>query len=233
MPFKNLGFALLADREPNDKQSLSILATLLKQLSFVPEYVDFESIVTVCRSSGRILMLKNFLQAHSIQCIFSSYPYDAQRRIARLLIGLTSDGQNELFALFDAPVTLKSPYQLLVLSEVLENGDKISQVWEIVKDMLATLTEAQMLILPYHDKNIVHTIVNIESMYQRIFGSDDNDSAIIKDLNTLVTKLKDLHATQEVQIMTPLHAKKRTLRGTIAPHRELENHPQQKVWNKD
>ena len=41
MPFKNLGFALLADREPNDKQSLSILATLLKQLSFVPEYVDF------------------------------------------------------------------------------------------------------------------------------------------------------------------------------------------------
>ena len=30
LPFLNLGLAILADREPNDKQSLSILATLLK-----------------------------------------------------------------------------------------------------------------------------------------------------------------------------------------------------------
>ena len=106
-------------------------------------------------------------------------------------------------------------------------------MWEIVKDMLATLTEAQMLILPYHDKNIVHTVVNIEPMYRRIFGSDDNDQAIIKDFSSLVMKLKDLHATQEVQLMTPLHAKKRTLRGTIAPHRDLENHPPVKMWNDD
>ena len=44
---------------------------------------------------------------------------------------------------------------------MLENAENISQVREIVKDMLATLTEAQMLLLPYLDKNIVHTVVNI------------------------------------------------------------------------
>ena len=72
----------------------------------MPEHTDFESIVKVCRGSGRILMLKNFLQALPIQCIFSSYPYDAQRRIVRLMLGLTADGKNELFAMFDASVTL-------------------------------------------------------------------------------------------------------------------------------
>jgi len=139
-PFKNLGLALLADREPNDKQSLSILATLLKQESFLPEYADLESIVRVCRASGRILMLKNFLQTFQIHCIFSSYPYDAQRRIVRLLLGLTSDGRNELFALFDSSMTLKSPFKLLVLSEILENGERISQLGEIVQNMIETLT---------------------------------------------------------------------------------------------
>ena len=87
-------------------------------------------------------MLRNFVQAFSIWCIFCNYPYDAQRRITRLLLGLTADGKNELFALFDSNVTLKSPYQLVVLSEVLENGENISQTKEIIKDMLETLNKS-------------------------------------------------------------------------------------------
>ena len=36
-----------------------------------------------------------------------------------------------------------------------------------------------------------------------------------------------------MSFMEPLNAKKRTMRGTIAPHRELLNHPQQKMWKED
>ena len=92
LPFQHLGIALLCDREPNDKQSLSILNSILKQPSFVPEPVDFESIVRVCRGSGRVMMLKNFLSTFSVQFIFSSYPYESQRRITRLLLGLFAEG---------------------------------------------------------------------------------------------------------------------------------------------
>ena len=99
------------------------------------------------------------------------------------MLGLTSDGKNELFAMFDASVTLQSPYKLLVLSEVLENGEKISQFKEIIKDLLQSLTENQMLLLPYQYKNIVHTVVNIDQTLQRLKNQEGNDRALIEDLS--------------------------------------------------
>jgi len=57
--------AILADCEhSNDKKSIAVLVALLKQPSFVPEAIDFESFVAICRARGTNLLLKTFLQAY-------------------------------------------------------------------------------------------------------------------------------------------------------------------------
>ena len=89
---------------------MAVLAALLKQSSFVPEATDFESFVAVCRAKGTNLLLKTFLQAYSMQLLFCSYPYQAQRRIVRLLLGLSPDGEHEFWVSFDQSITLKRPY---------------------------------------------------------------------------------------------------------------------------
>ena len=94
--FSNLGMALLADCDKNsDKKAREILPVLLKQPSFLPDACDFESFVTVCRERGTTLLLKPFVQSTEMQLLFCSYPYEAQRRITRLLLGLLPDVQLE------------------------------------------------------------------------------------------------------------------------------------------
>ena len=45
-----------------------------------------------------------------MQFIFSSYPYYMQRRIVRLLLGLSPDGEYSFWSVFDLNVILKRPY---------------------------------------------------------------------------------------------------------------------------
>ncbi len=94
----------------NDKDAIAVLAQLLKQPSFIPEATDFESFVAVCRAKGTTLLLKTFLQAYRMQFIFSSYPYFMQRRIVRLLLGLSPDGEFSFWSAYDLSVILKRPY---------------------------------------------------------------------------------------------------------------------------
>lgn len=47
--------------------------------------------MAVWRERGSTLLLKPFLQAASMQFLFDSYPYESQRRITRLLLGLLPD----------------------------------------------------------------------------------------------------------------------------------------------
>lgn len=139
--FSNLGMALLADCEhANDKNAMAVLAALLKQPSFVPEAIDFESFVTICRAKGTNLLLKTFLQSYSMQLIFCSYPYQSQRRIVRLLLGLTQDGEHQCWVAFDQTILLKRPFQLIVLMEMLQNSGRISQARDISKELLTHLT---------------------------------------------------------------------------------------------
>ena len=79
------------------QHSLGILVQLFKQRSFVPEAIDFLSFVTACRALGRTNLLKTFVQTYSMQFIFSSYSLDYQRRITRLLLGLLTDGDQQLY----------------------------------------------------------------------------------------------------------------------------------------
>jgi len=141
LPFKNLGMAILADCEhAKDKQAMAVLVALLRQPSFVPEATDFLSFVAVCRAKGTNLLLKTFVQSYQMQFLFSSYPYGIQRKITRLLLGLIPDGLHECWPVFDQSITLKRPYQIFVLLEMLENFGRISQARDIAYALLTHLT---------------------------------------------------------------------------------------------
>ena len=111
----------------------------------MPEPVDFESIVRVCRGSGRVMMLKNFLSTFSVQFIFSSYPYEAQRRITRLLLGLSAEGDKTMKTsdVFEPNITLQRPFQPYVLIETLENGVKITQLSKVCQELLENMSSEQ------------------------------------------------------------------------------------------
>ena len=100
----------------------------------MPEAVDFESLIKVCRGSGRTLFMKIIVQSYSMQFIFSSYPLDVQRRIVRLLLGYTHDGTTEIFPMFDDKFTLAKPYHLFVLHEIFENLNH-SQIKDITQKL--------------------------------------------------------------------------------------------------
>ena len=114
------------------------------------------------------MMLKAFVQAYSMQFIFSSFPIDAQRRITRLLLGLTADGENELFAMLDSSIILKKPYQLVVLIEVMQNHGNISQIKEIARDLLTHLTKEQITLTFALDTNLAQTVLQLDQDLQSL-----------------------------------------------------------------
>lgn len=103
---------------------------------FVIEAVDFESFIKVCRASNRTLLMKIIVQSYQMQFIFSSYSLPAQRRIVRLLLGFTQDGDEEIFTMFDDKVTLARPYHFFVLHEIIENSTH-----SMIKDITQKLNQ--------------------------------------------------------------------------------------------
>lgn len=147
--------ALLADCEHNqDKQAHKILVALLKQPSFVPEANDFDSFVQICMLKRTNLLLKTFLQSFQMQFVFSSYSYERQRRIVRMLLGISPDGADNLFSVFEPGVTLKAPYQLLTLIELLVNSAIIMQAENVAKDLLTTLTPEKIVLATHIDGSL-------------------------------------------------------------------------------
>ena len=91
------------------------------------------------------MMLKNFLSTYSVQFTFSSYPYESQRRIVRLLLGLSEDGDSSLATseIFEPNITLQRPFQVFALIEALENGSKISQLKKVCQELVANMSSEQ------------------------------------------------------------------------------------------
>ena len=90
-----------------------------------------------------------------MQFIFSSYPYYMQRRIVRLLLGLSPDGEYSFWSVFDLNVILKRPYQLIILTELLENSGRISQARDISRELLTHLTPQQLVLVAYIDRHMI------------------------------------------------------------------------------
>ena len=174
VPFSNLGLALLCDNA-NDAKSREILQVLTQQPSFVPEATDFESVLKVCRGSGRTLFMKIMVQSYNMQFIFSSYPLDAQKRIVRLLLGFTHeiDAENgEIFPMFDEKFTLSRPYHLFVLHEIIENQYH-SQIKDIMQKLNQGLSSEQLLLASLLDKTFLPKVVQLDEQLQQMDSEDD------------------------------------------------------------
>jgi len=141
LPFDTLGLAILVDCHQSDKQAASaILASLVLQPSFMPTPQDFVSFVNICLSKRYILLLKAFLMSYKMQFIFCSLPYENQRTIVRMLLGLSPDGCQSMHSVFESSVTLDRPYILIALIEMLESSHLISKAEVVAKDLLTKLT---------------------------------------------------------------------------------------------
>ena len=71
--------------------------------------------------------------------MFQSYSLATQRSIVRYLMGSDSLTQ-EKKKLFCFEVTLKMPYLLANLAELLENAAQMAQSEEVAKDLITSLT---------------------------------------------------------------------------------------------
>jgi len=137
--------------------------------------MDFESFVTVCRGSTKTMMLKAFVQTYQMQFIFCSLPYESQKRITRLLLGLTADGEDEIFAMLDSNIILKRPYMLVVLALVLESRGKISQINDISRDLLTHLTSDQIVLASFIDPHFPELVIEVDQELQTLKNDDQND----------------------------------------------------------
>lgn len=71
------------------------------------------------------------------------------------MLGLSPDGEHSLTASFEKSITLKRPYQLIVLIEMLENCSRISQASDIAKELLTSLTSEQLVLVSQIDSDLV------------------------------------------------------------------------------
>ena len=175
LQFENLGFALLADCEQFAKpnHNLTMLVHLLKQPSFIPEQHDFESYVTICLLKKTSLMLKTFLQSFQIQFVFSNLAYEKQKRIVRLLLGLSPDGTECVsYPFADGNLTMKKPFLVFTLLEFLMNAKKIQGAESIAKELLTTLQSQDLQLIAYIDRDLVESVVTTEEWLDRLQASD-------------------------------------------------------------
>lgn len=181
LEFENIGFALVADCDhnttPNHHQTM--LVQLLKQPSFIPEPHDFESFVTICLLKKTTLMLKTFLQSFQMQFIFQSFQYERQRRIIRLLLGLSPGGEESVSSVFgEANLIMKKPFLIFTLLEFLENGKRIQGAENIAKELLTTLKSQDLVMIAYIDRDLVESVVTTEDWLERLLAEDQETGEV-------------------------------------------------------
>ena len=75
-----------------------------------------------------------------MQFVFSNLVYEKQKRITRLLLGLSPDGSECVSSVFpEANLTMKKPFLVYTLLEFLVNGKKIQGAEGVAKELLTTL----------------------------------------------------------------------------------------------
>lgn len=222
LEFENIGFALVADCDhnttPNHHQAM--LVQLLKQPSFIPEPHDFESFVTICLLKKTTLMLKTFLQSFQMQFIFQSFHYERQRRIIRLLLGLSPDGAESVSSVFgEANLIMKKPFLMYTLLEFLENGKIIQGAEGIAKELLTTLKSQDLVMIAYIDRELVESVVTTEDWLDRLTAENAETgevaaSEVLVNVTTqIVNRIKsenaDMLESMTIQAATPSVASRR------------------------
>lgn len=156
----------------------------------MPEAVDFESLIKVCRGSGKTLFMKIIVQSYPMQFIFRSYPLDAQRRIVRLLLGYNHDGESEIFPMFDDKFVLAAPYHLFVLHEIMENYSH-SQMVDILQKLNQNLSSEHLLLASLLDKTFLSKVIELANELEQLDSNDpENNQLLIERMRLLVQRVK-------------------------------------------
>ena len=192
----NLGFALLGDCEHNDdKKNQLMLVQLLRQPSFVPHPVDFESFVTICLFKKTNLLLKTFLQSFQMQVIFTSFPLETQKRIMRLIMGLSPDGKEYIKPIFEPNITLKKPYCTIALMILLESAEKVQSPLKVAQQLLTSMTTMQLSTVAFMDRGLISSFVVQDdgSSEARSFKSTDKklEAMMEKLINRITTESQE------------------------------------------
>ena len=138
----------------------------------------------------------------------------------RLLLGLSPDGEYSFWSVFDLNVILKRPYQLIILTELLENSGRISQARDISKELLTHLTPQQLVLVAYIDRHMIQQVVTTDEMLDQLKQDAENDQELIGYMSKLVNRIKQENEESGVMIdqLTRFATKKKTIRGSIEPH---------------
>jgi len=156
----------------------------------VPEAVDFESLIKVCRGSGKTLFMKIIVQSYPMQFIFRSYPLEAQRRIVRLLLGYDHDGNNELFPMFDDKVVLAAPYHLFVLHEILKIK-RHANIEDILQKLNQNLSSEHLLLASLLDKTFLPMVIELAKEVEELDSNDpENKKLVIERMRLLIQRVK-------------------------------------------
>ena len=117
-----------------------------------------------------------------------------------------------------------------VLLELLSNVTKIAQAKEIAKKLLTALTSEQLVLVSHIDRHLIQSVITTDDLINKLQTEKPNEVDLQNYMTSLVNRLKNENMEQGLNMneMVRFHTKKRTIRGSIAPHQDVLDHPGQK-----
>ena len=205
-------------------------------------------------------MLKPFVQSAAMQMLFCSYPYEAQRRITRLLLGLLPEVQpsdfddygehedfdadqqdiarkvekRQLWTVFEPDhITLRRPYLVFVFIEMMQYRWRGLQAIETAKELLMHLTPAELQLAFCIDRQLIEYVKNTEDWLR--LESESEDPNLVTYINGLVNRIKKEAPSADFKVnqLARMTTKARTVRGSVMPHDVIDLHPAQKDAQSD
>ena len=95
-----------------------------------------------------------------MQFVFASFEIERQKRIVRLMLGLSPEGHEVYAPIIDTKVCLMTPYLLISLLEVLHNVTKISQAKTLLVEMVTHLRDYELVLVGFLDKPFVSEVLS-------------------------------------------------------------------------
>ena len=149
-----------------------------------------------------------------MQFIFQSFQYERQRRIIRLLLGLSPGGEESLSSVYsEANLIMKRPFLLLTLLEFLENGKIIQGAENIAKELLTTLKSQDLVMIAYIDRDLVQSVVTTEEWLERLTSANEETGEVaaseelVNITTQIVNRIKsenaDMLESMTIQAATP------------------------------
>lgn len=196
-----------------------------------------------------------------MQFLFDSYPYESQRRITRLLLGLLPDVMTEelddgeemeselfededdefrrvetrqLWHVFELKtITVRRPFIVFVLIELMENRWRGAQAIETARELLLRLQPVELQLAFYVDRRLAEFVRSTEDWLRD--EKDREDPNLVSSITNIVNRIKKENQSAEFKVnsLSRSLTKQRTQIGSVTPHGIVPEHPVQKAAHSD